>query len=190
MILTGTLPYALQSPIKEMVGEFAKFYGDKEQEFEAYFARLNLADYLGNMWVNYGEDLTDEEKADLNFGESIGLFGFEDTPFFFWQRAAQWAGLYGDDPGNEEDLGAQYGTINQLIGENKGFSLMYDFWAQPNAYTYEEKLEATARIVGNMAPFLKPILKFKAEKYLGDRFTKTGQPTGTGTSESENLLVL
>ena len=189
LILTGTLPYALQSPIKEMVGEFAKFYGDKEQEFEAYFARLNLADYLGNMWANYGEDLTDEEKADLNFGESIGLFGFEDTPFFFWQRAAQWAGLYGDDPGNSKDLGAVYGTFNQLIGENKGFSLMYDFWAQPNAYTYEEKLEATARIVGNMAPFLKPILKFKAEKYLGDRFTKTGQPTGTGTSESENLLV-
>ena len=189
LILTGTLPYAMQSPIKEMVGAFAKFYGDKEQEFEAYFARLNLADYLGNMWANYGEDLTDEEKADLNFGESIGLFGFEDTPFFFWQRAAQFVGLYGDDSGNEKDLGAVYGTINQLIGENKGFSLMYDFWAQPNAYTYEEKLEATARIVGNMAPFLKPVLKFKAEKYLGDRFTKTGQPTGTGTSESENLLV-
>jgi hypothetical protein len=166
LILTGSLPYALQSPIKEMVGEFAKFYGDKEQQFEAYFARLNLADYLGNMWVNYDEDLTDEEKADLNFGDSIGLFGFEDYPFFFWQRAAKYAGLYGDDAGNPSDRGAVFNTINNLIGDNKGFSLMYDFWAQPDAYTFEEKVEATGRIAGNMLPFLKPILKYKAEKLV------------------------
>ena len=110
-------------------------------------------------------------------------------PFFFWQRAAKYAGLYGDDAGNPSDRGAVFNTINNLIGDNKGFSLMYDFWAQPDAYTFEEKVEATGRIAGNMLPFLKPILKYKAEKFLGDRFTKTGQPTGTGTSESENLLV-
>ena len=191
LLLTGTLPYALQTDIRDVVGEIGKLYGDKEREFEEYFSRLNLADYWGNVWANQDNDLSDEERQEskLDFGESLGLFGFEDYPFFFWSRAAEYLGLMGDKAGDSALLGAVVAQWNILFGENKGFNLMVEFWSQPEAFTFEERVEGTARLVEEMLPFLKPVIKYQAEAYLGDRYTVTGQPTGTGTSESENFIV-
>jgi len=199
LLLLGTTPYAFheygpdKQYIKEMIIYMMEKMGFEEEakEFDKQYLHLNIVDILGNMWANNGEDLEDEEKdeAILNFGESLNAYGFADYPFYIISRVAEYIGLTGDNAGDPSLLGAGFANIRALFGENRGFNLMLDFWTPSKPLTMEERLAGTASIIFDVLPFLKPFEKEVAERYLGDRYTKTGQPTGTGTNESEAFIV-
>ena len=205
LVLLGTTPYAFhelgpdRSYIKEKLIQMMEMMGFEEaaKEFDKKYLHLNVVDILGNMWANSGDDnapgsgLTDEEKdeAILKFGESLNIYGIPDYPFYLISRIAEViGGLFGGEI-NPNIGGAGIANIKNLFGQNRGFNLMLDYWTPNKPFTLEERLSGTASIINQILPFLTPFDKLQAEKYLGDRYTKTGQPIGVGSNESEAFIV-
>lgn len=204
LLMLGVAPYALdemfpnffpngRAYVKQKIVDIMNSldFTDEAKELDSQYLHLNVVDILGNMYANNGKDLSDpEQKEDiLDFSSSLNPYGMKDYPFFAISRVAEAIVRAKNGESLTGLWGAGFGNLEKFFGNNQGFNLMIEFWDMKKPFTVEERLRGTGQLVVDMLPFLKPFDKLTAEKYLGDTYTKTGQPLGIGTEESDKFIT-
>ena len=204
LILLGATPYALdemfpnffpngRAYVKQKIVDVmnALDFTDEAKEIENRYLHLNVVDILGNMWANNGKDLSDKEQKEdiLDFSSSLNPYGMKDYPFFAISRIVEVLVRAKNGESMQGLWGAGFGNLEKFFGNNKGVNLMIEFWDMKKPFTLEERFKGTSQLLIDMMPFLKPIDRIVAEKYIGDSYTETGQPMGVETEETNKLIT-